>query len=472
MSLNSRVREKIDSLPLPIMGLALVYFFMLLWCSPLDITQLNCGDKAFSMLYSSVYFERLHPSPVYMMLGWLVTRLPIQDGMALSIFLSILPAVGSVVCVYYIVKKKSSNGYAPLVASLALMSSWMFVSQVVKVEVYPLVAFMLIFAYALLVYEKTRMAAVVFGFASIVHWITAFIAIFALFIHRSDLRSKWYYMLPIPVVIMIFWYGFMPSYNPDMNQSVLFLVQVGWCAGPLSEVPGNMIRTIPVVLSTVTIAWIPTLAFFCKDFRKAVPFIFIILIPISYMIVTVADSGYMQMSVAIPFLAVASGMGMEHIRKYKIERAIVFGLIVVLITVPLVWKIDNNPTTARDMILQLDDVPDGSYIMALRVYDGDTDTYGGSVAYLVEYYNRHSGRDLFAVNLGYLWQGETFDKGKQEIMDRGIVIPNIDDMTGGTMEEQLENTKNALSLCNPGKTFYYYEIVDLEEMVCELKEWE
>ena len=77
------------------------YLAILIYCSPLDITQLAAGDKCFAHLYSAVTGERLYNAPLYTLMGWIVTRLPIQDGFALSLFLSIIPAVGCVALTYF-----------------------------------------------------------------------------------------------------------------------------------------------------------------------------------------------------------------------------------------------------------------------------------------------------------------------------------------------------------------------------------
>jgi hypothetical protein len=73
--------------------------------------------------------------------------------------------------------------------------------------------------------------------------------------------------------------------------------------------------------------------------------------------------------------------------------------------------------------------------------------------------------------VGFLWDQQNPDR-RQEIYDRGVIIPNTDDMYGDTLAKQCKNTMDALVEYNPSIDFYYYEITDLRSLTCELRKWQ
>jgi hypothetical protein len=471
LSLGSSCKEKIKEYKWLIALLA-AYFGILLYCSPLDITQLNAGDKCFTLLYSATSGERLY-GPLYTLIGWLATRLPINDGMSLSILMSILPAVGSVACVYFAIKKQTNAYGAPFFGALCLASSWVFISQALKVEIYVFAAFFLILGYTLAVYKKGALAAIAFGLALTSHWVTTVPAVFAMLLYNRDFRRKSYLTIVTYAVIYGIWRA-LPIYDSALvDDSILYsllLFSLGWGSGSISDLFSNLSR-IPIAVFAIGFGWISVLLYFIKDFKKAIPIIFIISIPLLYLIVTLADSGYMQMSVIIPFLAVAAGLGFGYIQNFNFKKVVVYGAFLTFLAIPIFWNIDTNPTTARDMINQLNNIPDKSIVVCYRQYDGNTDTCGNSVSWMVDYYNRENDKDIFPLLVGFLWDQQNPDR-RQEIYDRGVIIPNTDDMYGDTLAKQCKNTMDALVEYNPSIDFYYYEITDLRSLTCELRKWQ
>lgn len=423
------------------------YFGLLIWCSPFDMSQLNCGDKCFTFFYSAWFFERLYDSPVYSSLCWLVVRLGFPEGFSLTFFLSILPALGSAVCVMLSTKRLTDNFWAPWISTLTLMSSWVFISQAIKVDVYSFTAFTLILAYTFLVYKRVTLAAVFFGLGMVTHWVTGVVAALAWFVHSDELRRKFYIMIPVPVIVIFLWHTFVPMYDPESNSNIVYIFVISWTVGPMSEIWGNLLRTVSIGLFVAMFGWIPILAFFYKDFRKSLPFIFIVLVPLSYMVIATSDSGYMQLAVAAPFLSIAAGLGMQHIKEWHIEKLLVICMLFIMFLSIFIWRIDSNPTSARDMINQMDNVPDDAKIVALRVYNDKTDTFGGAVTWMVDYYNHRTGRSLESIYI--------IEASEVALLTRNTTI-----------------ILDALKDVYPDTDLYYYEIVELSEVRCELRKWE
>lgn len=432
---------------------------------------MNCGDKCFSFLYSAVYLERLHNSPLYTFCGWLVTRFPFRDGFSLSLFLSVLPAVATVVLVYLSVYKQRHDRFAACVGAVTLMASWVYFAQAVKVEVYIFASFFLMLGYTSLIYKRYNFGALFFGAAATVHWITALATLAAFVLHEKELRRRWYIWGSVILGIYLIWYLGVVPFNSDADQDPFFLVNLSWSAGPISEVAQNIARFLVVPLFGGTAGWFFIGPYIRREFDKAIPLLYAFSIPLIYLLVAVADSGYMQMATVIPLLAVMAGLGVMHMKR-RLAKILAVLFIFPLIALPFIWNIDSNPTTARQMINALDQVPDDGFVVALRMYHGKTDTYGGSIECLVTYYNRHSGRCLRTVNLGYLWQSAVYQEGAQRLRATGLAIPLYDDMLGATMAESIVKTLCALKDYNPDARFYYYEVTDAETMRMELAEWQ
>jgi len=99
------------------------------------------------------------------------------------------------------------------------------------------------------------------------------------------------------------------------------------------------------------------------------------------------------------------------------------------------------------MINQMDNVPDDAIIVALRVYDEKTDTFGGAVIWMVDYYNHRTGRNLESINIVEAPESALITHNTTIILD-------------------------ALKDIYPDTDLYYYEIVELSEVKCELRKWE
>ena len=452
------------------------YAAVLLYISPLDITQLNNGDKGFGLLYSAMFLERLHPSSLYTFLSFLVTHVGIPDGMALAIFLSIVPSIISNIFVYLTVKKITKSRFYAICGSLFFMSSWIFIAQAVKLETYMLVSMLFVIGYYVYLCGKSGWAMFWWGLSLLAHWIAAFPAIFGIIFYeiinkRLGLIKKWYVSVIVYAAIYLPWLFLLKVYNPDLgDQPFWFLLMIGWGAGPMSEVVGNIPRFLTCIFSVIGFGIFPALLYFIKDLKNSSVLLFAFLIPVFYALVTIADAVVMQLSICVAFMAVAAGCGMQYVTEKWIKYSLVILSSLLFLASIFVWNIDTRPTSARDMINQLNNIPDKSFVVEIRSYNGVSDTYGGSVAWTVDYYNRTHDKDIFTINAGYLGQS-LWVRGRQKIADRGIVFPSVDDMITNNPKEVISKIMTALQKSNPDKDFYYYKVLDTHTMKMELAKW-
>lgn len=447
--------------------LLFTYFGIVLYCSPLDITILGAGDKCFTHLYSAATGQGLYNSSIYMMFSWIIARLPFSTGFSLSFFLSIIPSIICIALVYFAVKKQTDTKGAPLFASLSLAGSWVFLIQALKVDVYPIVAMFLILGYTLAVYKKGTLAAISFGFALASHWVDAIPAVVAILIYNKEFRRKSYWCVIVYVIIAIIW-RFVPVYKDGAyNAGIMssFYILTGWWgSGSFNDLIGNLSR-IPIIMFMIGFGWIPATLYSIKEYKKAAPLIFIVGVLLIFIIVAPSDAGSQQMGAIIPFLAVAAGLGLKYI---KFKNIIVFGSIATLFITPIFWNIDTNPTSARDMINQLDNVPDNSIVLAYR----EPIAYSNAIMWIVDYYNYENDKHIYPLSIGIFNKQSEFADKIQEVKDMGIIIPDEDTICVGNVSQSSLNIINALVDANPNISFYYYECVDFRSLKCELKLWE
>lgn len=446
--------------------LLVAYFSILVYCSPLDITQLNSGDKCFAHLYSSVTGVRIYNAPLYTLLGWVVTRLPFSDGFSLSFFLSIIPSVICVALVYFAIKKQTDTKGAPLFGALSLAASWLFVSQAVKVEVYPALALLLILGYTFAVYKKGVLAAITFGFALSGHWVDAIPVVFAMFFYSREFRRRSYLTLIVFAGVFIAW-KFLPNYRNGIFEDTFLSSAIRlfefWGSGTVYDFILNLSR-IPIIMFMIGFGWIPAILYFVKEYKKAAPIIFIVGVLCLFILISLNDAGYQQIGTIIPFLAVAAGLGFKYLANVNFKRIVICGTLITLLLIPLCWNIDTNPTSARDMIDQLDDIPDNSIVACYR----EPDAYANAISWTVDYYNFENDKHLYPLVVCSLWYAN--DSNIKEITDMGILVPEIGN--GSPLMFNYPKTMDAIAALNPNISFYYYELVDDRSAGCDLKIWQ
>ena len=456
------------------------FFGILLYCSPLDITQIGFGDKGFYYLYGAKYEVYTYPAPFYLTLGWLVTRAPWLDGFMMSFFLSALPALGTAILVHVIVREKTKNVLAAWVATLVLMTSWVFFIQAVKVESYCLIAFLTVLAYYLMTRPKPKniWAQVAFGLAIASHWFDALPAWLALSVYRR----QWKWILVAPAVGAGIFFGWMYWFSGTTGDSagvggifthteVLFR-SILW-GGNLKDVGERFTDVSSVIITSCWLAAVPAFIYFIKgEAREKVPIFFICAIPLAILAVGKYPAAYMHFAVAVPFLAIAAGFGVPYMSSMFLRRVVPVTLIAGLIAMPFVFgNLDTNPTQARKMINYLDDVPDGSLIYCDRIMpDGRTDRISGALTeFCVRYHNEETGSNNIPVPPQYVMIGYadsveiSYD---DELRDQGVNLPCHDSQAVYLWEDDWESNiflgAWRLKVLNPEKKIYIYRMEDVE----------
>lgn len=446
------------------------YLMILLICFARDITWVDTNTDSAGFISFIAANNPWYFAPVYYATGKLAVAFPFGTVAARMTFLQgVLPAFGSVVLVYLAIRKQTNNKWAPWVGSAVLAGCVIFFSQAIVTELYVLTAFFLILGYTLLLYHKASLAALSLGLGFGVHYLTSVPAIVALFFWSRELRRRWYVLagaMGIPYALQAIFLFPLGDWDTFYNQ-----VGRGYTgASPdifVSDLAPRLANAVKVLIVSFSLALIPAVLWLKE--RKNLQFAFIVVVPLTYFIVSISICSYVQLAAAAPFVAVAAGLGVKRPRiRYFAPLCLASSLILMLL-MPLKYDIgrtlDETPTTMRQLMNQFDRLPDSSIIVGYREYEGINDTCGIQVIALVQYYNWESGRHLRYVNLDF--RDPRWEVKRQEMRDQGIEIPYpIEDyISDGYF--WLEVIK-AVAKVNAPTPVYYVRVTGKEISKCEI----
>jgi hypothetical protein len=368
------------------------YATVLFICSPLDVTQYNLGDKSIGLVYEAISFDITGRSPFYSCVGWLVTRLPIQDTLSMSIFLSIVPAILTVIFVYKIIMIETNNRYYSIVGSLVLMSSVVYFLQAQKIEPYCFAAFLFVLGYYFVLKKNYWISIVLFGLSISSHLIMTFLWI--IFLYNDYIRKRSWIVIAIPglfygimflcgkldgMEVIELSYNFLSSWDVFFDRfkyiisSIIFIFSFG---------------IIPIVLLMIK--------------QKGVYFIAgaWCLLNLSTYLFT-STPGVNQMSMMIPFLSIVAGIGMRYVNWDKI---VIIGCCLMLIVSVGLFNIRFNDdiggnTSARLLINDLTMLPNYSKILSQGIHEGKMFSDGYFLIDAVRYCNYVSDKKMQLVDV-------------------------------------------------------------------------
>jgi len=461
------------------------YLAVLLICMSPDISQKCYGNDTFSFLYGAKFLEVRYPAPLYTFIGWPIANLPFGvDGGNMVLFLSTIPAFLSSICVFLITRKLSDNRLAPWVASASLMGSYVFFSQAIIVELYSLLAFFSIASFLALVYGRFKTAAVLCGCAMACHYITGMLPFIAFLIYSKEFRKMFY--LPIIVFLSIFlsYHTFLDRFVWELEATssgqlfdIFDKILKAFERGEIGDFPQTIWEGVSIVVISFGLAIIPILKFM-SNAKKSYIFWIMLSLPIGFILFG-GYSRYINIVPFAPFLAVMAGIGISQLTIKHLEKGILVGSMAMMASMPLFFDIgrtlDENDTTARQMIDSLDEVDEGSIIMGLRLFEWDdghdySDSLGGNVAVLAEYYVRETGREMIPLRLSFILSSR-YEQQRDELLRRGMFLPELEDIrrkVGWDVDYWMDHISKQISLYNPDRDVYYYEVVDKETERCEL----
>jgi len=335
-----------------------------------------------------------------------------------------------------------------------------------------------------LTYGKYKTAAVLCGCAMASHYIVGMVPFVAFLIYSKEFR--WICYIPVIVFLTIFlsYHTFLDRFVWELSDTsttqLLGLrddIMRMFEQGSYDRLGKTFWEGMSIVVISFGLAVISIMSFMKKAKRSYI-FWIIIALPFGLILFGGYDRFVYVISFA-PFFAVMAGMGVDHLSIKHLEKVILIGSIVMMLSMPLFFDIgntlDENKTTARQMIDNLDNLEDGSIVIGMRLFEYSNgvkygDSLGGNVAPLVEYYNRENNRNIIPAKISILYNLDYW-KQREELERRGMVLPEaptIRRLAGQSVEKWIQNIGQQISICNPDRDVYYYEIVDKETERCEL----
>jgi hypothetical protein len=329
------------------------YGIILLICSPLDVSFLNNNGKGFELLYYSISGNILARSPVYGLLGWIVTRLPFLDSSLLIIFLSIIPAIASSILVYLCVYSHTKDRICSIIGSLSLMAGSLYFMQAQEIGYYTLGGFFIILSYWLIINKKFIWANIILLLSLLTCHIfaAAVIGIFSIMFY--DIR-KFSYIIVIPAMLYIvlavslnlYYFTILNAFSYTSSTVYLF---------------DRIYSFAPQFIFIFSVGAIGSIFLMVKNIR-----LFLILCsPIGFSLANVLFSThqtYNMLMPLIPLFCVSCGVGARYIKyKYALIVACVV-MIGINCSVFSLRFIDSSPTTARQLYNDILMLPNGSII--------------------------------------------------------------------------------------------------------------
>jgi uncharacterized membrane protein (UPF0136 family) len=405
-----------------------IYTSLLFYCSPLDITQINLGDKSSSLLYESVSGNISGRSPLYSIFGWIITRIGHPDVMMLSIFLSIIPAVVSLWLVYLLVKQETGDKFYAITSMIIMMASGLYFLQAQKIEPYCLTSMLVVLALYLVVNKHFSLSAVIAGLSILAHPLAGLILIvFA--VHYHEFRSKMWIAIGIPIIsylIMILFQGriegmsLIDSVTSFGNTFSFAFIKSGY-----------------EISSLLFIAAFGIIPFLWVVYKESTVYFTLGILTLSLPICNCLTNfpGVNLLSMLIPISAVIAGMGMKYIHWKKLFLVLNCSVLLLMPFIFNVRSIDNvnGFTTARNMINDIKTLQTGDYLYERKMYDGRIILDGYFIRDAVAYVNYTDRKNI-------------------KLIDSGVFEPII-----------LLHSENLTSI-------NYFSIVDVNNLACKLEQ--
>lgn len=465
-----------------------VYGIILWICKSPDISAKFYGNDNPSLLYGAKFLENRYPDPLYTFLGYPIANLPFGvDGGNLVIFLSVIPAFISSILVFLSVKKLTDNKLAPWIGVTSLMGCYIFFSQSMIIQKYPLMAVMFMASFYCMVSGKYVWASFFSGLGMGSHYMTGFFPFVAFLFCSKEFRKYWYVAVITFLIIYFSFYLLVPNFYWEASGDTATnkLINVFWQIITAAKVNSlTEIWRMGLLVVSFGLSLIPMFLFSYKDFKKAAPFLFLFLVPLTYYITGNYEYRFVNFAPFAPFYAIMAAMGIAYIKTRYLDKIILVCSLIMILSMPFVLNInlvDSNPTSMRDLIKQLDNVEDNSIIVCVKLMDHKdgvmSDTLGGHISPLVEYYNRTNVGNKHLVPFDLIAILETDSGLRAKYSDGEVIVPDYDWKTVGTSCDYSiwHNEKikydywlKSIVKANPDRSVYYYNITDVVEEKCVL----
>jgi hypothetical protein len=449
-----------------ILSLSAIIFAIYTVCVVPGLSWVGYDCDLGDFLYSAKFASNLHfPGyPIYSMLSWFIIRIPIgSEPWRMAFFLSTIPSIITCILVYLVVKKQTTNKWAPYVATLALAGANIFFMQCIVVEMYSMSAMLATATYTCIIYKKYRLAAIFGGLTCSMHWL-AIAAIIFFMMWKKEFRRKWKYIISfflVPYIYILvmgiihpslsmisggFW-GFVQYVFGTLSDNMQW-----WLNIAIWQVPMKVLQTIALFCVAFGLALIPMIKYIV-DWKNSKVLLAAFIIPFLYFFGCNASITIHHLMIVTPFFAIAAGLGLSKVK--VIHPAIICAIsLIMLVMIPCFYNIGTNldkDLSAQQIYNSFSGLSNKSIIVDLyEINDNGNISLGslsGREATLLDIYDRETGRNIcminiesYCYNVSLLGLGNIGAKYREKLKeDYGIETPFIGNVSRNTSKLSSSN---------------------------------
>jgi hypothetical protein len=322
-------------------------------------------------------------SPLYIVLGRLISLLPTPLPATMTILLSVIPAVVTIIVVCLIATKITGKKILGILASVILLGSAVFLTQSTILEEYILAVMFVVLAYWFYLNDRKTLTALMLGLGTAVHIIPLAIAGLWLLLHLKQLKP-WIKPIIVYVITGILPYSltlyliagagypFLGGNGLSLEALKAYIATTG-VFGSLTifQFPERLLAFTTIILMSFGIAIVPAAAFFKKrPWEMWQKLIFITIFFSTWYYLTCLDpSSWTFLSYASPFIAIVAVAGIAKLKKPKLMQFMFVNAIALMLLNSILLNagiLNKQEPVAEIYYNQVMSIPDGSFLVMNR----------------------------------------------------------------------------------------------------------
>lgn len=403
MRIEYWARRHIDAIAVSILFLIPFLYYSLL--SAKSYTWVFTSGDSGEFMAMAYYWSapHLYGMPLYQALSHGVYALGGNLAANMSVLLSALPAALTVVIVYLIVSHTTKSRWVAFVSSIVLIGAAVFTTEAQVIKEYALAILLLTLSYYFYIKDRKMLAVVFIGLGSAIHMmIVAVAGLWFLLQWR-----QWWRYIPLYILFGIAPYGLtlweLGNSSPPLLaghglsfETVNAYLGFSGIAGGMAatEAPARIWSEVRMLVVSLGLAIVPLAVGLSKPWSmQAKMLIVAIVFPIWYYLTCMDSTTWTYLSFAMPFCAIAAGLGLQRMKGHHTKLILIGALIMIALNGYFLnsARLDLQKSTAKSYYAAVMEIPDGS---VLTVHRGGF--YGGGLFYALS-----NGKDVIPVFYRY-----------------------------------------------------------------------
>ena len=362
---------------------------LLLWaCSFVYFAILACkeynwvftsGDSGEFMAMAHYWSApHLFGMPLYQALSHLLHALPWDLQITMPVLLSALPASVTVALVYLIVHKMTSKPATAIVAALVLCGAAVFMSEAQVTKEYALATMFLTASFYFYITGRKALAVISIGLGSAIHMVIVAIAVLWFLLEWR----KWIRYIPLYALFGIAPYGLtlweLGNSSPpliaggglSLSTINAYLGSAG-IAGSIGiyQAPARLFTEFRLLAVSLGLAVVPMIVSLRKPWLIEVKMLLVaIVFPAWYYLSCLDPTTWTYLCFAMPFCAIAAGLGLARMKLVHIRLVSIGALILIAANGYMLnsTRLNTEQPIAAAYYADLQAIPDGSAVIVHR----------------------------------------------------------------------------------------------------------